>query len=1127
MSCLAACYLVSAVAAPRPVAGQLLNFSNYGAREGLPQTQVTALHQDRRGFLWVGTYGGLSRYDGRAFRTLTAREGLSANRVSDIDETPDGMLVVGTVGGGVCFVEDVAVTECIREADGLAGDAVVDLFVDESGGVWVASETGLTEVHDRHPVRSFREADGLPSSSVRSIWSLDGITALTDHGVAELRGNRFTTGLLASTTRDLEVVLPLSDGAFFAGPSGLVRHRQGAREAVALPDLAGDPPSFKDAALGRDGRAWFATWSGALVYGDGRVRRLSEANGLPSDQVNRVLVDREGVIWFGTERGLSKLVQGAFALMAEESGLPEATARALAVDHDGRLWVGTRDGAAVRNGEGFTPVAVPADIADARVYTLAAPPEGGMLVGTRGGLVHYGLGGVRTYQVADGLPHPYVTGLVPDDSGVWIGTEGGVARWERGEVHRVDDQDLRDVAVSCMERDAKGHLWVGLRAGGALEWDGRVVRAFGPQEGLTGQTVWDIATDSAGRVWIASNGDGAFVVDHGVVQQITVRDGLANDFVWSVLPDSKGSVWLFSSLGLDRLRGGTIEHYGPGNGLRDVEGTATAALEDRDGLLWFGSSSGVYRYDPSLDAEDPSPPPIYAEGPSIGGRLFPRMGAELPPRPGVVTMRFASPTFRDEQAIRFRYRLAGEPWSEPVAQNAVSLAGLGPGSYEFDVVAVDPAGSSSGPARVRFTVLPTFWQTTWFLSLSALLGVGLLAGAPVLRAHRLERERARLQDLVDERTGELARSEERIRAILEHSTNLFFAHDPDHTLTYVSPQSWQFLDCGPEEALTKWTEFVTDDPANAAGLEATERAIRTGARQPPYELELRGVSGRTIRVLVNEAPVVVDGRTVSVVGSLTDITEAREAEEERRRLEQQFLQAQRMEAVGRLAGGVAHDFNNLLTSILGHAQLVLEEVGSAGGMRDDLAEIEKAARRGSLLVSHLLGFSRRQIRQDERMDARDALSEMQGLVGHLTAGRIELDMRPGDEPRYVRFDRTQLGQALANLVLNSVDAMQRGGRLTISVTPLELREVLMRAGPDVVPAGRYVAISVEDTGSGMDRDTLMKVFEPFFTTKGPGKGSGLGLSMVYGAVRQGGGYVTASSEPGEGTTVRILLPPAD
>jgi PAS domain S-box-containing protein len=1113
---------------PPHLAAQLLNFRNYGPHDGLPQAQAMALHQDRQGFLWVGTYGGLSRYDGRTFQTLTSRDGLTVNRVTDLAETDDGTLVVGTHGGGVCFVADRVVVECLGKADGLAGDVVKDLFADDYGSVWVATTTGLTELRDRRPVRTFRTAEGLPSNDVSGVFLLDVLSVLTAAGVAELRRDRFE-GSPQLTGRDLALVLPTAGGTFVAGPDGLVLHRDGHAESVPIPPTSGDP-SFTDAVADRSGRAWFATRSGVLIYEDGKVRRITTANGLPSDRVERVLVGREGIVWFGTEAGLSKLVPGPFVLLAQESGLPPGTARALAMDRGGQVWVGTRNGAVAWEGERFRALPLPPEITDPRVYSLAAAPEGGMLVGARSGLVHYRDDGTtRVYTVRDGLPSDYVSALLPDEGTVWIGTGAGMARWEGGVIDTLDIPELRRAHVTDLAFDAGGRLWVALGTEGVRVWDGRTVRSLGREAGLTDQWIWDLAPDALGRMWIGSNGDGAFVVEGDTIRQITMRDGLANDFVWSILPDSRGDVWFFSSYGLDRYTNGAFRHYGPGAGVVDIEGSATAALEDETGVLWFGSS-GVYRYDPALDVPDQAPPPIYAEGPSIGARRYPRIDAALPPRPGLVTMHFSSPSFRDERSVRFRYRLAGEgdAWSEPVAEGTVSLAGLGPGSYTFEVIAVSPDGVESAvPARVRFAVRPTFWQTTWFLGLAALLAMGAVAGVPALRARRLERERKRLEGLVREHTHELQLREERIRAIVEHSTNLFYAHGADHRLTYVSPQAWTFFDCSPEDALKNWTDFLTDDPGNAAGVETTERAIRTGERQPPYELELRSATGRKLRVLVNEAPVVVGGRTVSIVGSLTDITEAREAEEQRRRMEEQFLQAQRMEAVGRLAGGVAHDFNNLLTSILGHAQLLGEAAAPGSDILEDLAEIEKAAKRGSSLVSHLLGFSRRQIRRDERMDAREALADLRELLLRLTTVRIELDLCTGDQPLHVHFDRAQLGQVIANLAINAVDAMPNGGRLTVAARSVDLPKALVRAGPDQVPAGRYVSIEVADTGSGMDAAVLEHVFEPFFTTKERGTASGLGLSMVYGAVRQGGGYVTAASTPDVGTVVRILLLPAD
>jgi signal transduction histidine kinase len=245
---------------------------------------------------------------------------------------------------------------------------------------------------------------------------------------------------------------------------------------------------------------------------------------------------------------------------------------------------------------------------------------------------------------------------------------------------------------------------------------------------------------------------------------------------------------------------------------------------------------------------------------------------------------------------------------------------------------------------------------------------------------------------------------------------------------------------------------------------------------------------------------------------------------ERVRLEEQFRQAQKMEAVGRLAGGVAHDFNNLLTVITGYSDLLLSSRELKDSQRTALEEIRRSAERGGQLTHQLLAFSRRQPMQARALRIDDLVLQMERMLRRLIGEDVELvTIAASSEGVYA--DPGRLEQVIMNLVVNARDAMPRGGKLTIETGSLRLGEGLA-ARQLGVPPGHYVTIFITDTGIGMDSETLSHLFEPFFTTKNPGRGTGLGLATVYGIVRQSGGAIGISSEPGKGTVARIYLPRA-
>ena len=244
---------------------------------------------------------------------------------------------------------------------------------------------------------------------------------------------------------------------------------------------------------------------------------------------------------------------------------------------------------------------------------------------------------------------------------------------------------------------------------------------------------------------------------------------------------------------------------------------------------------------------------------------------------------------------------------------------------------------------------------------------------------------------------------------------------------------------------------------------------------------------------------------------------------DRRALEDQFRQAQKMEAVGRLAGGVAHDFNNLLMVISGYAEVILAQLDLHSPLHEKGRAIQLAADRATTLTRQLLAFSRKQLLELKVVDVNAIVQDMERLLRPLIGENVEFVTMLAPEAAHTRADAGQLEQVLMNLVVNAKDAMPDGGKLTIQTTTIVVDEN-HRRGQQFIRPGNYVTLSVSDSGMGMDRETQSRIFEPFFTTKEKGKGTGLGLSTVYGIVKQSGGYVMVQSELGRGTTFHIFCP---
>lgn len=372
----------------------------------------------------------------------------------------------------------------------------------------------------------------------------------------------------------------------------------------------------------------------------------------------------------------------------------------------------------------------------------------------------------------------------------------------------------------------------------------------------------------------------------------------------------------------------------------------------------------------------------------------------------------------------------------------------------------------------------------------------------------------------------LRESEKRYRVLAENATDIIWTAGMDGVIDYCSPSVKRVLGISVEQAL----DLTLDDFLPLEALDDVEQAqqISSGAikmlTEPiTVQVEQSKHDGSVIWLEAQVSLLMgVGNEPLGVLGVSRDISQRRRVETERASLEAQLLQAQKMEAIGRLAGGIAHDFNNLLTGISVSAQLLLEAKNISEEVVLDVKDILSATDRATRLTRQLMAFSRNQVVAPQRVDVNPVVSSFERMLSRLIGEDISMEFLPTSQGMWIEIDPIQLEQIIVNLVVNARDAMPGGGDLTIAANTSELNQESL-GGWDAEP-GRFICLEVRDTGQGMSDEIRGRIFEPFFTTKDAGKGTGLGLSTVYGIVKQNGGVIQVESSLGAGTCFKVFLP---
>lgn len=759
------------------------NFRLYSAFDGLPQAQVTSVQQDQRGYIWLGSYSGITRYNGRDFQTYT--EPLPENFVSSMIKDQNGRIIL-TTGGGFCFLEEEKF-DCKSDKQSLPLTNLFGVFAETDNSLWFAAEGGVIH-YDVNRTRLFTVDNGLPSPTVRTvIKDRNGkVWAGTRSGLARLTANRFDefapevfSGALVRAIIDTE------DGLWVGSNKGLylIDHELGTVKKIGKSKLDHEVilSLYKDSR----GKIWIGTYDGLYRLINGVIEKLSPQKGLLNVAVYSVVEDRENNIWFGTDVGLVKYVPGPFVSYTEDQGLSNNFVRTMSIDPEGKVWMGTRHGVSIftPETETFKTLTTELESDRIRVYSILTLESDSALIGTRDGLIFWKEGKVaKRYSTDDGLESSYVSSILKDSKDrIWIGTSRGLSRWQNESIVKVKNIPDSNHAIYSMAEDQQGRIWLGIGNRGLLyfEPDKNEYTRLEEIAQANGVSIWSIDIDSQGNILAGTNGNGLLKISPQLklVEVLNNKNKLKNDFVWQVKIDSNNNLWAYTNSGLKRISQDQVSHFDGSDGLPDMEGAATAVVEHPNGDLWFGTGFGVTRFVPSSETKEATAPPILFEGAWIGETKL-EDNVKLSNDSGTMTVKFSSPTYTDELNINYSFRLlgAGEQWSTPQEIQQLQLASLSPGQYELQIKSINSDLIESDQlVTFTFTIEPPYWLTWWFYALVGFLVLVIVYALTKRRVNKLANEKQILESIVTERTAELSEINQELNrlVITDELTKLF------------------------------------------------------------------------------------------------------------------------------------------------------------------------------------------------------------------------------------------------------------------------------------------------------------------------------------------------------------------
>jgi PAS domain S-box-containing protein len=1109
-------------------------------RDGFFNGAINAIGQDRAGYLLLATEFGLLRFDGVRAVPGPADEHIARGDIRAVFAASDGRVWIGTALG-LSSWKDGHLTDYAE----LAGQRVLSVLEDTQGTIWVAGyaiPTGrLCAVRDGKA-----DCAGMADEFARGITSLyqspsGELWAGAPNGLWRWRPGpprRYSTPGISSGIR----ALAKGGGSFLIAVQGGGIRQLLDEEVRPYPPLA----KYEFAPLSlledREGDLWVGTdGQGLLHLRQTRVDRFTNSDGLSGNIVNSIFEDREGSIWVGTDGGVDHFRDLAAASISPKQGLSTAAVNSVLAARDGSIWLGTLDGLdrwkdgemtvyqrpgrSPVNGEVLARVILDNGLPDDNVQATFEDRQGRIWVCSRHGVAYFESG--RLIRVST-EPDGFVSTIAGDRSGnLWVSDEytglihySGTKKIEQFPWAKLGRPDYASAMVAEPSRNG---VWLGFRNGDVGSFrDGRLLESYTAGDGLGQGPVNGLTLDADGILWASTEG-GLSRIQARPVTTLTTRNGLPCNAAYWMAEGHDRSVWLSMACGLVRIdrpelrawlanpayvlkvtafqsSDGVISHslttassavgHGPGPSLAP------------DGKLWFSSINGASFLDPRHLPLNKVPPPvriewIVADRKVVSDRRLPALTRDL-------EIDYTALSLVAPEKNRFKYKLDGydSDWQDAGNRRQAFYTNLPPRNYRFRVMASNNSGvwNETGDT-LEFSIAPAYYQTTWFRALLAATVLALMWAAYQLRIRQVQMESRRLRDVI-----------ETIPAYVWSAL-------PDGSVDFINRRWLEFSGFSLDQALGwGWADAL--HPEDRTRLTEAWRAGIASGDAVEAEGRMRSANGEYRWLLFRIVPLRDrSGKIVKWYGKSMDIEDRKRAEGERERLRQfeaDLAHINRVSMLGELAASVAHEVNQPLTGIVSNGsaclRLLAGDTPNVEEAREAVGDMVRDGMRAGEVIARIRAMTKRAATPREQLDLNETICEVIVLLGdEATRNSVIVRTHFADDLSRVLGDRVQLQQVVLNLVMNAIEAMS-----SVKGRP---REVVIHTRK---ADGGQVQVTVEDSGVGLDPNTITKIFQPFYTTKS--SGMGMGLSICRSIVENHGGRIWAAANDGPGTSFHFTLP---